>query len=380
MSTYWSNFRSNRAQVAVSNLFAHGDILINGKRPWDIQVHDDRFFSRILSDGTLGFGESYMEGWWECEALDEMCFRAIRAHLNRHAHFNLRTAIAAAASFCINLQSKCRARLVSKVHYDLGNDFFETMLGPIMQYSCAYFSDNKGLPEAQRAKMDLICCKLGLQTDMRILDIGCGWGALAKHAAQYYGCNVVGITISKKQHQYAKESCRNLPIEIRLQDYRDISEPFDRIISVGMMEHVGHKNYRTYMEVADRCLRKDGLFLCQTICGNRANFAPDVWIERYIFPHSALPSVSQVVRAAEGLFILEDAHNFGVYYDLTLLAWENNFRKSWKYFQSAYGESFYRMWRFYLLSCAGAFRARDIQLLQFVFSKGGILGGYHSIR
>ena len=359
---------------------ASADIIIGWSRPWDIHVHDERLYRRILVHGTLGLGEAYMEGWWDCESIDEMCFRSLRGYLYKHLARNFRVILAAVNSVVINLQSRNRAGHVGKQHYDLGNDFFEAMLDPAMQYSCAYFQNTVDLVEAQRLKMELICRKLALHPGMRLLDIGCGWGGLAKYAARQYGCAVIGVTISKEQQRYAENSCRGLPIEIRLQDYRDISEPFDRVVSVGMMEHVGYKNYRHYMEIAGRCLKTEGLFLCHTIGASRSSIHADPWITKYIFPNSILPSASQVARTAEGIFILEDVHNFGAHYDFTLLAWEDRFRRSWKLFQSRYGERFYRMWRFYLLSCAGAFRARRIQLFQFIFSKGGLPGGYSSIR
>jgi cyclopropane-fatty-acyl-phospholipid synthase len=254
------------------------------------------------------------------------------------------------------------------------------MLDPAMQYSCAYFRGTRDLAEAQRHKLDLICRKLGLEAGMRLLDIGCGWGGLAQYAARHYGCRVVGITISREQQAYATASCQGLPIEIRLQDYRDISESFDRIVSVGMVEHVGYKNFRSYMQTAFRCLKDDGLFLCHTIGCNGFNTHCDPWISRYIFPNSMVPSATQITQAAEGLFTVEDVHNFGADYDHTLMAWEGNFRRSWDGFKCRYGERFYRMWRFYLLSCAGAFRARNLQLFQFVFSKSGILHGYQAPR
>ncbi|MDD5261244.1 MAG: cyclopropane fatty acyl phospholipid synthase [Methylacidiphilales bacterium] len=368
------------AEAMLREIFESADIRIGGGRPWDIQVHNDRFYRRVLADGLLGFGEAYMEGWWDCDAIDEMCFRAKRANLEKHWGSNVRVLMAVALSAVINLQSKSRSRLVGERHYDLGNDFFEAMLGPTMQYSCAYFQNTADLDEAQRLKMDLICRKLDLRPGMRLLDIGCGWGGLAKYAAQRYGCTVIGITISKQQQSYGEEFCRGLPVEIRLQDYRDVSEPFDRIVSVGMLEHVGYKNYRHYMKAADRCLKDDGLFLCHTIADIESIPRPDPWISEYIFPNSILPSASLVARAAEGLFVLEDTHNFGAYYDPTLLAWENRFRKSWQRFENRFGGRFYRMWRYYLLGCAGAFRARGIQLYQFVFSKGGLVHGYVPIR
>ena len=334
-------------------------------------MHDARFFRAVLAGGTLGFGESYMDGWWDCNALDEMCCRAIRARLEERVPVNPHTALAFASSFLFNLQTRRRSRLVGKRHYDVGNDLFECMLDPSMQYSCAWFRDTNDLAQAQREKMDLICRKLGLEKGMSLLDIGCGWGGLARHAAEHYGCRVVGITISEEQRRYGAELSRGLPVEIRLQDYREISEQFDRVVSVGMLEHVGPKNYRKYMRKVFETLRPGGVFVCQSIAANFSSLYPDPWVARYIFPNSMLPSAAQVSKATENLLILEDVQNLGGDYEKTLKAWESNFRRSWHRLASRYGETFYRMWRFYLLCCAGAFRARSLQLFQFVFSKGG---------
>jgi cyclopropane-fatty-acyl-phospholipid synthase len=363
--------RTSLAQATLQDLFASADIQLQGGRPWDIRVNDTRFFRAVLAGGTLGFGESYMDGWWDCNALDEMCCRAIRARLEERVPVNLHTAVAIASSFLFNLQIRRRSRLVGKRHYDVGNDLFESMLDPSMQYSCAWFRDTDDLGQAQTEKMDLLCRKLGLEKGMSLLDIGCGWGGLAKHAAEHYGCRVVGITISEEQRRYGVEASRGLPVEIRLQDYREISEKFDRVVSVGMLEHVGPKNYRDYMKKVFQTLRQGGVFVCQAIATNQSSLYPDPWVARYIFPNSMLPSAAQVTKAAEKLLVLEDVQNLGGDYEKTLKAWESNFRRSWDRFESRYGERFYRMWRFYLLSCAGAFRARSLQLFQFVFSKGG---------
>ncbi len=368
------------AQRAVSDLFGACGVRLDGRQPWDLRINDERFFKRVLTQGTLGLGESYMDGWWDCPALDEMCFRAIRAQLTKQVRLNLRTLLTIAASLLYNLQNRVRARLVGKRHYDLGNDFFAAMLGSSMQYSCAYFHGVDDLDLAQQAKMDLICRKLELQPGMRLLDIGCGWGGLARHAAKNYGCHVVGVTISQEQQSFAENLCQGLPVEIRLQDYRQINESFDRIVSVGMMEHVGFKNYRCFMQVARRCLTKGALFLCHTIGDSITSLRPDPWINRHIFPNSQLPSLAQTVRAAEGLFVVEDVHNFGACYDRTLLAWERNFQQAWPRFKDRYGERFQRMWRYYLLGCAGAFRARHIQLFQCLLSADGVLGGYVAPR
>lgn len=368
-------------RTAIEELFAAADIAIDGSRPWDIRVHNPLFFRRVLADGTLGMGESYMEGWWDCDALDVMSFRAARARLEDLLPGKKRALLAAVlARVGFNPQSRRRARIVGERHYDLGNDFFAAMLDPAMQYSCGYFRGTQDLETAQRQKMDLICRKLGLHAGMRLLDIGCGWGGLARHAAEHWECEVTGVTISREQCVHAQEWCRGLPVDIRLQDYRDVEGHFDRIVSVGMMEHVGTRNYRHYMECAARCLRGDGLFLCHTICGSSTQERADPWITRYIFPNSVLPSATQVARAAEGIFIIEDAHNFGAYYEPTLMAWERNFHAAWPQFRDRYGERFCRMWRYYLLGCAGAFRSRSLQLFQFVLSKEGVLGGYEAVR
>jgi len=371
---------SARAQTIITELFARADIRMNGGRPWDLRIHDDRFYRRVLAQGTLGLGEAYMDGWWDCDALDELCCRAAGARLEEQLPVNFTTVAATVAAVLRNLQTVRRARQVAETHYDLGNEFFAAMLGPDLQYSCAYFRDTDDLVEAQRKKLDLICRKLDLQPGMHVLDIGCGWGGLAKYAAERHGCTVVGITISREQQAYAAAWCRGLPVEIRLQDYRDVTGPFDRVVSVGMMEHVGYKNYRAFMATAARCLRDGGLFLCHTIGGNVSRVRTDPWINRYIFPNSMLPSPAQVTRAAEGLFVLEDVHNFGPDYDRTLLAWERNFRAAWDRFRGIYGERFGRMWRYYLHSCAGAFRARAIDLFQYILAKGGVPGGYTAVR
>ena len=372
--------RRSLAEQGLRKTLASADIVADGDRPWDIQVHNPHFYERVLAEGTLGFGESYMDGWWDCDAVDEMCCRAIRARLCDHAPANLQTVLSVAASVILNLQNKHRSRHVAERHYDLGNDFFEAMLDPEMQYSCAYFRGTDDLAAAQRLKLDLIFRKLGLKPGMRLLDIGCGWGGLARIAARDHGCDVVGITISREQQAHAANACRGLPMEIRLQDYRELSEPFDRIVSVGMMEHVGHKNFRAYFSSAHRCLAEGGLFLCHTIGGLKSQTHTDPWIERYIFPNSMIPSAAQIASAADGLFVVEDVQNFGADYDQTLLSWEKNFSAAWPRFADRYGERFRRMWRFYLLSCAGAFRARDLQVYQFLLSKGGVPGGFLPVR
>ena len=280
----------------------------------------------------------------------------------------------------INMQSKHRAFEIGEKHYDLGNELFQNMMDKRMVYSCAYWNDAQTLDDAQDNKLDLICRKLGLQPGMKILDIGCGWGSYAKYAAEKYKVKVIGITVSKEQVDLGRILCAGLPVEIRLLDYRDLDDKFDHIVSVGMIEHVGYKNYRTYMEVVHRCLKDDGLFLLHTIGGNKSVTSVDPWMNKYIFPNGMLPSIKQLGSAIEGLFVMEDWHNFSADYDKTLIAWHKNLEENWDKIKSNYEERFHRMWDYYLLSCAGSFRARRNQLWQIVLSKKGILGGYKSIR
>jgi cyclopropane-fatty-acyl-phospholipid synthase len=221
---------------------------------------------------------------------------------------------------------------------------------------------------------------LNLEPGMRVLDIGCGWGGAAKFAAERYGVKVVGITVSQEQEKAARELCQGLPVEIHLQDYRDINGVFDRVYSIGMFEHVGYKNYSTYMRVVVDRLKKDGLFLLHTIGANASYISNDAWVERYIFPNSMLPSQQQIAAAIEGKFVIEDWHNFGPDYDKTLLHWWKNFENHWNSLKDNYDERFYRMWRYYLLTFAGAFRARHNQLWQIVMSPKGTSGRYHAPR
>jgi cyclopropane-fatty-acyl-phospholipid synthase len=373
-------FMADSARIFLEKLLSSADIQINGSRPWDMRVHNEQVFSRIFRDGSLGVGESYMDGWWDCEQLDEFFNRIWHANLVERVKGNWRLLFHVAGAKFFNLQSRRRAFIVGEKHYDIGNDLFVPMLGRTMAYSCGYWRNAKSLDEAQEAKFDVICRKIGLKPGMKILDIGCGWGAFMKYAVEKYKVSAVGVTISKEQAAFAKELMKGLPIEIRLQDYRELNEKFDRIISIGMFEHVGYKNYREFMSVASRNLKDDGLFLLHTIGNGTSVTSIDPWINKYIFPNALLPSVAQISRAAENLFIVEDWHNFGADYDLTLMAWYHNFEKSWPELKSKYGERFYRMWRFYLLSCAGLFRAREAQLWQVVLSKKGVPGGYQTVR
>lgn len=368
------------AEAFSRQLLQAAGIAINGNNSWDIQVHDKRCYQRVLKQGSLGLGESYMDGWWDCERLDQFFERVIRADLENKIKSNKWLLSKLIFLKLTNPQSKKRALIVGKSHYDIGNELFSSMLDKHMNYTCAYWEDAKNLDEAQLNKLELTCQKLKLKPGMRVLDIGCGFGALAKYAAENFGVDVVGISISKEQCEYAKKNCSGLPVEIRFQDYRDVKGKFDRIVSLGMFEHVGYLNYRKYMQIAHQNLNEDGLFLLHTIGANTSNTTFDGWLNKYIFPNGMLPSIVQIAKAAESLFVMEDWHNFGVDYERTLLSWHDNFNQNWDRLKTHYDDRFHRMWNYYLLTCAGIFRARHIQLWQIVFSKNGLVGGYRAPR
>jgi cyclopropane-fatty-acyl-phospholipid synthase len=355
------------------------DIQINGDRPWDIQVHNEAFYARVLTGGSLALGESYMDEWWDAQDLSEFFNKLLTAKIDKKIKPWKLLGIAIKAKLT-NSQRKSKAFEIGLAHYDKGNDLYETMLDKRMVYTCAYWNKSNTLDDAQEAKLDLVCKKIGLKKGDRVLDIGCGWGSFAEFAAKKYGAHVVGITVSKEQLDLGRVRCAGLPVELRLQDYRDVDEKFDHIVSLGMIEHVGYKNYKDYMKVAHRCLDDNGLFLLHTIGGSTSVVHTDRWIGKYIFPNSMLPSLKQLTKASEGLFVWEDVHNFGSDYDTTLLAWFANFDHGWPELQEKYGDRFYRMWKYYLLCCAGTFRSRKNQLWQIVLSKNGVSGGYTPVR
>jgi cyclopropane-fatty-acyl-phospholipid synthase len=354
-------------------------VRINGSAPTDIRVHDEQLYARVFAHGSLGLGEAYMDGWWDADDLPGLFTRLLRSHLDEHLK-TLDTLIAHFKARFLNLQRGAHAFEIGKVHYDRGNDLFKAMLGKRMVYSCGYWANAANLDDAQEAKLDLVCRKLQLKPGMRVLDIGCGWGEALKFAADRYGVEGVGITVSGEQAALARELCQGRAIDIRLLDYRELNEPFDAIMSIGMFEHVGAKNYREFFEVARRCLKDDGLFLLHNIGTNQAPGRPDPWIEKYIFPNSVIPAASQVAAALEGLFVVEDWHNFGADYDLTLSAWRANFDAAWPTLANRYDERFRRMWHFYLAVSTAVFRSRRDQLWQLTLSPHGVPGGYRVPR
>lgn len=369
-----ASLEENQWYRIVQEMLRNADIEMNGTRPWDIKVTNPAFFKRVIQEGSLGLGESFMDGWWECERLDIFFQHVLQAKLDQQLPHHFKDTLRIAAARLTNLQSRKRAWIVGKEHYDLGNDLFSLMLDSHMQYSCGYWKEAETLEQAQTAKLKMICDKLQLMPGMTLLDIGCGWGGLAEFAARHYGVSVVGVTISAEQQKMAQQRCEGLDATILLQDYRDLNQQFDRIVSVGMFEHVGPKNYATYFDVVNRNLKPDGIFLLHTIGANTTNEHVDPWINKYIFPNGCLPSIRHIAEAHEPHFVMEDWHNFGQDYDTTLMAWHQRFLAAWPQLAENYGERFKRMFVYYLNACAGAFRARDIQLWQVVFTHG-IEGG-----
>jgi cyclopropane-fatty-acyl-phospholipid synthase len=371
------NITTKKLHDRIEHLLSLADVAVNGRGPWDIRVHNDNFYHTVMQCGSLGLGESYMAGWWDVPQVDEFICRVLKANLQNKV-ISVWDFLYYLQALLMNQQCVKRSYTVGEKHYDIGNDLYERMLDKRMIYSCAFWKNAATLDKAQEAKLDMVCRKLELKPGMRILDIGCGWGGMAQFAAKNYGVEIVGITISREQLALARQRCAGLPVEIRLQDYRTLDEPFDRILSLGMFEHVGYKNYRVYMEKVSCLLKEDGLFLLHTIGSNTSQKTTDSWIQKYIFPNSMLPSAKQIAAAIEGLFVLEDWHAFGADYDKTLMCWYDNFQSNWHDLKKKYDERFFRMWKYYLLSCAGSFRARNNQLWQIVLSPQGIPGGYRA--
>ncbi len=367
------------AKSIVCELLNGSGVSVDGNNPWDIKVSDDEFYQRVLSKGSLGLGESYISGQWNSERIDMFVDKVLSGGLEKKISKG-GVLFGMIKSKLFNRQRKSKAFDIGEKHYDLGNDLYREMLDKRMVYTCGYWRDSSNLDDAQEAKLDLSCRKLGLERGMRVLDIGCGWGSFAKYAAEKYGVNVVGVSVSKEQIKLGKKMSAKLPVDLRLQDYRDVHGKFDRIVSLGMFEHVGPKNYKVFMKKVSDSLEDDGLFLLHTIGRNVSSNGIDKYIDKYIFPGGVLPSVKQIAGASENELVLRDWHEFGQDYDKTLMAWNHNFQSGWSGISWKYGKEFKRMWEYYLLSCAGSFRSGQIQLWQIIFSKEGKQKGYKSIR
>lgn len=360
--------RGHELETIGRQLLNAAGIEVNGSQPWDPQVHDQRLYARALRDRELGLGEAYQEGWFDVERLDQMLTRIVLADLKSQIKLSPQLLKVAATQTLFNRQTIKRAQSNASAHYDIGNDLFERMLDKRMIYSCAYWQWADNLDAAQEAKLDLICRKLHLEPGMRLLDIGCGWGGLSHFAASRYGVRVTGISPAIEQVNLARDRCSGVDVTIEQADYRSVQGNFDRIVSVGMMEHVGTKNLGAFFERCDDLLVDDGLMLHHTIGSNDSNDLCDPWFDKYIFPGGVLPSLAQITAAAQSAFVIEDVHNFGPDYDRTVMEWHARIDKAWTDLPH-YGEHFRRTWHYYLMASAAGFRSRSTQLLQVVFSR-----------
>jgi cyclopropane-fatty-acyl-phospholipid synthase len=369
------------ATPQIEALLKRADIIINGSRAWDPQIHDDKeFWRRLYAEGSLGLGEAYMDGVWDVGDMAELFNRILSSDVasGLKPTANLIWQMLQARLF--NMQDIARSKRVAKMHYS-ETDAYRASLDTRMTGSCGYWPDGvTNVDQAQEAKLDLVCRKIGLKPGQTVWDIGCGWGAFMGFAAEKYGAKCVGVTVSPDQAAYGRERYKHLPVEFQVKDYREFGGQTDHIVSMGMFEHVGHKNYRTYFETARRVIKDDGLFMLHTIGQQYSTQTIEPWLEKYIFPGGVIPSMAQIGKAIDGLWTVIDVHNIGPHYDKTLMAWYGNFERNWKKDRTPEEERFFRLWKYYLLSCAGGFRAKLLQVWQFVLSTRGVPDGYLTQR
>lgn len=368
------------ARKIVTDTFSRAGVRINGNNPWDIRVNNDRFFSKALR-GSLGFGESYMDGDWDTDELDALFRRIMRMKLTRSPLVILNRVWNEIRARITNIQSRSGSRAIAEAHYDLDHRLYQEFLGPYNQYTCCFFNQAKTLEAAEIEKLEMLCDKLGLTAEDKVLDIGCGWGGFAKYAAETRGCSVTGVSISKEQIAYARDYTAGLPVKIIEADYRDLpdmfgGQHFDKVLICGMLEHVGYKNYRTIFSIIHELLKDDGRFLLHTIGNNKTTAVVDPWIEKYIFRNSMAPSMEQLTMAFQGLLVAQDWENYGLYYAPTLAAWQQNFEDRWdaiSAIESArpFDERFRRMFNYYFLSCKAAFETENLYLWHIVLTKHG---------
>jgi cyclopropane-fatty-acyl-phospholipid synthase len=362
-------------------------------------IHDERFFTRALTGADIGMGESYMDGDWttpDLVALVRVAVRNLRLLDAEHKFFS---GIRAMAS---RLQHRFRANTIAgsrrniRAHYDFGNDFYRLFLDSEMLYSCGYFRNrHDSLEIAQLEKLDRACRKLQIGPGDRVLEIGCGWGSFAIHAARNYGARVTGVTISPAQYEYATERVKRtdvMPGSVRIvmEDYRRLQGRYDKIVSIEMFEAVGFDHYDEFFGMCDRLLTPEGSMFLQTITLREqeiAQYRKRVdWIQTYIFPGSELASIVEIGRSLlrSGQLMLTDTESISTHYAKTLALWrERFFQRVAEVRRLGFDERFQRMWDFYLGWCEGAFREHYIGAAQLVFAKKpvpqGVLGE-HAVR
>ncbi|WP_417309990.1 cyclopropane fatty acyl phospholipid synthase [Devosia sp.] len=361
-------------------LLKEADITINGSNPWDPQINSEQFWTRLYATGSLGLGEAYMDGLWDVADMAEFFNKVLSSEVPSGIRVTPNLVWQIAQARLLNMQDITRSKRVAAMHYN-ETEAYRASLDQRMTGSCGYWPDGvTNVDEAQEAKLDLVCRKIGLKPGQTVWDIGCGWGAFMGFAAEKYGANCVGVTVSPDQAAYGRERYKDLPVEFQVTDYREFDGKADHIVSMGMFEHVGHKNYRAYFEAARRAIKDDGLFMLHTVAAQETTETIDPWLEKYIFPGGVIPSMGQIGKAIDKLWTVIDVHNIGPHYDKTLCAWYENFERNWKPDRSPEEERFFRMWKYYLLCCAGGFRARVLQVWQFVLSTRGVPDGYVTQR
>jgi cyclopropane-fatty-acyl-phospholipid synthase len=356
---------SENAEARVRDLLARAGVAVDGGRPWDIRVANPAFYRRALDGGSLAVGEAYADGWWEAERLDEFFHRVFKAGLHERLAPSPWSGWRSLAGRLFGRRGRTHAPEA------LGSDVFRAMLGRRMSGACAYWKDARALDDADEAALELACRKLELKAGMSVLDMGSGWGAFARYAAERHGVSVVGVDISQERVQLARELCKGLPVALRVQDYEEVRGRFDRVVSLGLMEHAGAGSCRAVMAAAARCLKADGVALIHTAARNRAAGPRERWPAAGVLLEDGAPALSRLAAAAEGLFVIEDVHNLGTHYAPTLLAWHENLARRWPGLSGRYGDRLYRTLTFGLLSTAGRFRARQGQLYQIVMTRPG---------
>ena len=327
----------------------------------------------ILTSTTLAFGEAYMNGDLEVEGDFLLMLNTVLKYKEKFT-----TDFRGLPKIFSNLTSRKKQKEEVTYHYDIGNDFYKLWLDDTLSYSCAYFkNENESLGEAQLNKIHHLLKKLNLSEGMTLLDIGCGWGALLIEAAKLYKIKGLGITLSEEQYKAFKEKIEkeNLQdyLQVKLMDYRELEKSgllFDRVVSVGMLEHVGRSNYDLFMKCVSKVLKKEGVFVLHYISGLYESEG-DAWIRKYIFPGGVIPTLREIISlSADYRFYTVDVESLRMHYYKTLLKWAENFEKNTDKVREMFDEKFVRMWRMYLYSCAACFYTGVIDLHQIVFTKG----------
>lgn len=344
-----------------------------GEPEFTVIFHKEIPISELTKSTSLALGEAYMDGTLEIEG---DLYYALDHFLGQMGKFS--TDESALKRIIHSSTAKKNQQKEVQSHYDIGNDFYKLWLDETLSYSCGYFqNDTDSLYQAQINKVDYILKKLYLRKGMSLLDIGCGWGFLLIQAAKKYGVRGTGITLSKEQYQAFQVRIREEGLEdlltVKLMDYRDlpkVKEQFDRVVSVGMVEHVGRENYQLFTNCVNKVLKDGGVYLLHFISALKEH-PGDVWIKKYIFPGGMVPSLREMIYAmAEVNFHVLDAENLRLHYNKTLLCWEKNFQKQNDKVRQMFDERFVRMWELYLASCAATFHNGIIDLHQIVATKG----------